>query len=61
MIVLEIEGDDGAANADNPDSQRDENCSGACNYFPLESYKMLNWMNNGHVLVNGDDQNVKNH
>ena len=56
MIVLEIGGDDGTANADNPDRQRDENCSGVCNDFPLESYKMLDWMNDGHVLVNGDNK-----
>ena len=61
MIILEIDGDDGATNADNPDSQRDKNCPGVCNDFPLEPYKMLDWMNDGHVLVNGDDKNVKNH
>ena len=58
MIILELEGDDGATEADNPDSDRDENCSGVCNIFTLESLKMFNWMNNGHVLVKGDDKNV---
>ena len=44
-----------------PDCHTDENCSGVCNDIPLNSCKMLNWMTDGHVLVNGDDKNVKNH
>ena len=32
-----------------------------CNDFPLESFNILGRMNDGHVLVNGDDENVKNH
>ena len=61
MIVLEIEGDDGTAQADNPDNHTDKNSSGVCNDFSPNSRKMLNMMNDGHVLVNGDDENVKNH
>ena len=61
MIVLEIEGDDGATGADNPDSDTHKNCSDVCNDIPLNSSKMLERMNYGHVLINCDDKNMKNH